>query len=244
MFRSLWKFLVPEYFHAHYDTVRYAFPVVFIAALFAGLAALVTGDQSQVLITTDTKTVARDQQFFITVDVAAHTPINAIDLQIAYPQDKIAVEGIDTGRSVITLWAEDPYAKAGTIYLRGGTFYKGFIGEHEIARIRVRALEAGQAQLFVRTSQLVAGDGNGTQVPSDQTQNGVQILVIGDTGSITGKAALALVTDTNGDGEIDFTDITEFMSAWLSQNRIYDFNNDGLMTFEDFSILLADSFLH
>jgi hypothetical protein len=71
----------------------------------------------------------------------------------------------------------------------------------------------------------------------------VRITVAGETGAIVGEAAIAILTDTNGDGKVDVSDITLFMSAWLTQNRVYDFNKDGRMTFRDFSILLADAFL-
>ena len=245
MLRALWKFLFPEYLHAHYETVRYAFPVVFVAAFVASIAAVIASNQSFVTVETSATTVARDQEFFIEVNVSAHVPVNAIDLQISYPEDIVAIEGIDTGRSVITLWTEEPYAKNGTVYLRGGTFRQGFIGEHEIARIRVRALESGEARLSVRESELVAGDGRGTAVQTSNAtgKNAVQIMVIGDTGTITGEAMIAVITDTNGDGKVTVADITLFMSAWFTRDKLYDFNNDGKMTIKDFSIILADSFL-
>lgn len=245
MLRALWKFIFPEYLHAHYDTVRYAFPVLFFVAFIAGLAAVTSGEQSYVAITTDATTVARDQKFSIDVSVSARTPINAVDLQITYPKDQIAIDGIDTGQSVITLWTEEPYAKDGVIYLRGGTFRKGFVGDHSIAKINVHALTAGAAQLLIRQSDLIAGDGKGTPVSSEATtKNSVQILVVGDASKITGAAQIAIVTDTNGDGRVDITDITAFMTAWITHERVYDFNNDGRTTFVDFSIILADSFLH
>jgi hypothetical protein len=166
MFRAFLHFITPEYLHAHYGAVRYAFPVVFVASFIAGIAAIIANNQTFVTIATDAQNVARDQIFFVDVSVSAQVPVNAIDLQIAYPDDKIAVEGIDTGASVITLWTEEPYAKDGIVYLRGGTFRKGFIGEHSVARIRARALEAGEARLFVQAQSLIAGDGKGTPVQS------------------------------------------------------------------------------
>jgi hypothetical protein len=105
-----------------YSTVRYAFPVVIIAALFVGFASVVTENSSFVTVRTDKSTLQKDEQFYIEVLVTAHTPVNAVDLVLSYPTDKIEVEGIDTGTSVITLWTEEPYAKDGNIYLRGGTF--------------------------------------------------------------------------------------------------------------------------
>ena len=135
MYRELWKLLFPQYGGRSYTTVRYAFPIVVIAALFAGLASVVTENSSYVTIKTDVDTVTRDQQFFIDVSVTAHVPINAVDLQLSYPEALLRVDSIDVGSSVITLWTEEPHTKDGVINLRGCTFRRGFIGEHAVASI-------------------------------------------------------------------------------------------------------------
>lgn len=245
MFRQLWKMFFPKYSEAHYTTVKYAFPVVLVTAFLVGLASIVTSNDSYVTIRTDADTITKDQQFYIDVLVTAHVPINAVNLVIAYPLNQIVVDGIDTGTSVITLWTEKPYAKNGNIYLSGGTFRKGFLGEHTIARIRAHAIESGEAKILLKNTELVAGDGLGSPVKAtkDASFNEVQIFV-GDAknGVITGKASVSVVTDTNGDGSIDFDDIKAFMSVWFTGGATYDFNGDGRMTFKDFSILLADSF--
>ncbi len=244
MYRALWKLLFPQYGGRSYTTVRYAFPIVVIAALFAGLASVVTENSSYVTIKTDVDTVTRDQQFFIDVSVTAHVPVNAVDLQLSYPEALLRVDSIDVGSSVITLWTEEPHTKDGVIYLRGGTFRKGFIGEHAVARIKVVAIESGEARVLVKNTQLVAGDGLGTEVDatSDTEHNEARIFVTGAEGVITGEATITVITDTDGDGDVDLGDISAFMAAWFTKKNTYDFNGDGKMTFRDFSILLADSF--
>jgi hypothetical protein len=228
----------------NFDTVRFAFPIVVIATIFAGLASIATESNSYVTISAPVTTTSRDQEFFITVAVSAHVPINAIDLAISYSEKTLEVLAIDTGTSVITLWTENPYAENGKIYLRGGTFRKGFIGEHEVARIKVRAKESGEARFFVSGTEFIAGDGLGTPVPAiESEENELRIAVLGnERGVISGEATISIVTDTDGDGDVDFRDISYFMSAWFTRANMYDFNHDGKMTFMDFSILLADSF--
>jgi hypothetical protein len=237
--------LFPHYqYFGSRNTVRYAFPLVVIAMLFAGLASVVSENTSYVTISTDAHSVTRDQEFDIDVMVTAHVPVNALDLVIAYPEDKIIIKGIDTGRSVITLWTEEPYAKNGNVYLRGGTFRKGFVGEHFIARIQAQAKEAGDAHFFVKDTHLVAGDGKGSDVAvtSLSSKNEAYIQISGDKGIISGEVSFSIVTDTDGDGDVDLGDVSAFMTAWLTRRNTYDFNGDGKMTFRDFSILLADSF--
>lgn len=244
MFEKLWKIFFPEYTGKKFRTVKYAFPVVTIAALFAGLASVISGNVSYVSMSTSVTSVTRDQEFFVNVDVTAHVAVNAIDLIIDYPKSKLTVVGIDTGNSVITLWTEQPYAKDGKIFLRGGTFRKGFIGTHSIARIKVRATESGNARIFVENSELVAGDGLGSPIAVTESagQNEVKIAVLGDNGIFSGNATLSIVTDTNGDGNVDLRDVSIFMAAWFSGSKTFDFNGDGRMSFIDFSILLSDVF--
>ena len=238
--------LFPHHSDDSYRTVQYAFPLVIISALFAGVAAIISGNVSYVTISTDVTSVQRDQQFFIDVSVTAHVPINAVDLTITYPVDTVSVLGIDTGSSVITLWAENPVAENGTIHLRGGTFRKGFIGEHHIARIKAEARETGEARILLKDTDLVAGDGKGTPVETDNS-NGQGIIIVSVAGSdettISGTASISIITDTDGDGDVDLTDISVFMLAWFTHEKLYDFNGDGRMSFIDFSILLAESFL-
>lgn len=227
-----------------FGTVRYAFPIVVIATIFAGLASVATESNSYVTISSPVTTISRDQEFYIDIAVSAHIPINAIDLVISYSEETLDVLAIDTGMSVITLWTENPYAENGKIYLRGGTFRKGFLGEHEVARIKVRAKDAGEARFFVSGTEFIAGDGLGTPVNATETeQNELKIAVLGDDrGVISGGATISIVTDTDGDGDVDLGDISDFMTAWFTRANMYDFNHDGKMTFSDFSILLADSF--
>lgn len=244
MFKVLWKALFPNHSQKHFNTVRYAFPLVIVTAVFASLASVISENTSYVTIRTDTETVVKDQQFTIDVLVTAHVPINAVDLVISYPQDKLVVEGIDTGTSVITLWTEAPYAKDGSIYLTGGTFRKGFLGEHTIARIKAHATEAGEARILIKETQLVAGDGKGSEVIASDSENEVKIAITGSEGVIKGEASIAVVSDIDGDGDVDLKDISAFMSAWFSKGSTFDFNGDGKMTFRDFSILLAESFFN
>jgi len=217
---------------------------MFFAVLLLSAAAVITQEQSYITIETPT-TVKEGQTFFMTVTATANVAVNAIDVVIEYPDTQIEITSIDTGTSVITLWTEDPYFEAGKIYLRGGTFGQGFIGEHDIARIRAVAIESGTAYVITNSVKFIAGDGEGTEVAvGDKNTEKTKIYITNTDGSLVGTASVKIVTDVDGDGDVDITDISSFMASWFNRDTFFDFNGDGKMNFRDFSILLADSFFN
>ncbi len=246
MLKKLWYSVCVSCRPHRSRTVRLAFPLVIIATIFAGAAVITSSNQSFVSIETEPTSVRKGEQFFILVKVTAHTPVNAIDIEIQYPESQMEITGIDTGESVITLWTEEPYANGGIIKLTGGTFQKGFLGEHIIARVRAVATETGAAYVSKNTATFIAGDGLGTEIlVSESESDATQVFIAnadGSSGSLVGTVSVHIVTDVDGDGDVDIKDISAFMVAWFNKSSIFDFNGDGRMTIRDFSILLADSF--
>ena len=235
-------------------TVRYAFPIVFSALALLGALTVTSTNKSFIHIESTKTSVRAGESFQIGVYVSAHVPINAVDIKLDFPQSQVKVLGIDTGESVITIWTKDPYVKNNTVYLSGGTFRKGFLGDHLIATINAKAIDTGLAHFLVSDALLLAGDGSGTKV--DAVKNGAQEakLYIANTdgtltpstldggSSISANVEIRIVTDIDGDGVVTLNDISRFMSAWFSKSVIFDFSGDGKMTFRDFGIILADSF--
>ncbi|MDA8596747.1 hypothetical protein N9L26_00215 [Candidatus Pacebacteria bacterium] len=232
----------------HSRTVRYAFPLTFVAATLLGAAVLTSSNTSYIKIATNNSQVEAGEFFTIDVLVGAHVPVNAIDIAIAFPSDQIEIDGIDTGESVITIWTEDPYVENNTVVLSGGTFRRGFEGEHLVAQINARARTDGTAKFTVDDVRLLAGDGRGTTVSI--TDTGYESLTLDvalagegdDQMTIEGTVKVGIYTDIDGNGKVDMADVLSFMKAWRTQSSTFDFNNDGRMTFVDFAIILADSF--
>lgn len=228
-------------------TVRYMFPAFLgtlaAASLFAMSAS--SGD-SYVSLSTETQAVKTGVIYPVQVDVSAAVPINAIELTVSFPEDKVEVFGVDRGQSVITIWTEDPKIDSSTVELRGGTFKRGFLGEHQIATINFRALETGQYDIQIDDVRFIAGDGEGTEVVATEA-GGTLTMFNFDENTSADEIQVAVQsstpTDINEDGEITLTDISAFMGAWSNKSRTFDFNGDGKMSFRDFSIILADFFL-
>ncbi len=237
-------------------TVRYAFPVILGALLIFGASAITSLNETTIEVEPRKNTVSAGENIAIDVYVSAHTPVNAVDLSLAIPESQLEVTGIDVGESVITLWTVDPFVDNGIVILRGGTFRKGFLGKHLIATIQTKAVDSGVAEVNVTNSLLLAGDGSGTEVLPAQSGSeeaklyiadsyGVVSVPTTDNGSvIEGSIEIRIITDIDGDGNVSLNDVSRFMSAWQSKSVVFDFSGDGQMTFRDFAIILADSFLH
>ena len=227
-------------------TVRYAFSFLFVFAALASIAAVSSSKGSYIKIVPSTSSVEVGTQFSLTVYVYADAPINAIDISVLYPEGNIEVLGIDKGESVITLWTEEPFVKNGAVILRGGTYKRGFVGEHKVATINVKAKVAGSAQFVTGDVNLLAGDGKGTSVKADITRAKITTTVYEagtkPASTFEGTATVVVVTDIDGDGKVTLKDISSFMASWANKAQKYDFNNDGAMTFRDFSIILSDYF--
>jgi hypothetical protein len=229
-------------------TVRYAFSFLFVFAALASIAAVSSTKGSYIKVVSNEQAVEVGTQFSLEVYVFADAPVNAVDISVLYPDSQVEVLGIDKGESVITLWTEEPSVKNGAVILRGGTYKRGFVGEHKIATINLKAKTAGSAQFLAGTVSLLAGDGKGTSITADTSRAKVVTTVFpvgqkpADAGTFEGSVSFVVVTDVDGDGDVTLRDISSFMANWTSKDRQFDFNNDGQMTFRDFSIILYDYF--
>lgn len=227
-------------------TVRSAFPLVLSMLMLTGATLLSSEESSYIRIESSDNHVTEGDQFTIQVYAGAHVPINAVDVSVHFPNEEVSIEGIDTGESVITIWTTEPHIDDDAIVLQGGTFRKGFLGEHLIARINATAKKDGIAKFFISDKKLLAGDGKGTAI-STKKSNSESLIVYVDVAedadaTLEGNVSIILYTDVDGNGIVDMADISEFMIAWFDKTRKFDFNDDGKMTFVDFAIILSDSF--
>ena len=228
-------------------TVRFLFSAVFTAAMLLGAAAITsTSDVSYIRLATSAATVESGQRFSIDVYAYAHVPVNAVDITLHFDPDAVTVLSVDRGRSVLTIWTEEPVIKNGTVSLSGGTFRRGFVKEHKIATLDMVAKETGQSTFSVSDVMLLAGDGAGSPVSTTETDSSSVSLYVYDENTspenIGVDVKIKVVSDIDGDGKVTLTDISAFMAAWHNKNTLYDFNNDGKMSFRDFSIILANFF--
>lgn len=228
-------------------TVRFMFPVVFGILAALGANALLSIDESYVKLSPDKTIVMKGETFFIEIYAYAHVPVNALDIEVSFDPASVEVVSVDKGQSVLTIWTQEPKVEANKIILGGGTYRRGFVGEHLVATIKAVAKESGKTEFLVRDAELLAGDGKGTPVKLASNPDGsVQSFIIynqnEDPAKLSANLGVGISADIDGDGTVTLRDISSFMSAWYSGSKTYDFNTDGKMNFIDFSIILARSF--
>ncbi|HMA78453.1 MAG TPA: hypothetical protein VKP88_04995 [Candidatus Paceibacterota bacterium] len=224
-------------------TVRHAFSLGTVALAAMVATALLSDTDSYVKLVTTEQVVEAGDQFTVAVYVGAPEAVNAIDIAVRFPTAVVDVDGVDVGRSVISLWTQDPYVEDDAVILRGGTFRRGFIGEHLVAEINFTATQSGRAEFDITNRTLLSGDGTGDAL-SDVQAESVAVVALREDGTVEADVGITFVTDIDGNGSVSLQDIELFMTAWRSERWIYDFNNDRKMNFTDFAILLADSFFN
>lgn len=227
-------------------TIKHMFPLVLGLLAFLGAAA-VTSESSYIKLVPSTTMVLEGERFSIDVYANAHVPVNALDLTIEYLPESVKVLSVDKGQSVLTIWTKEPAINERTITFSGGTFRRGFIGEHLVATIKVEAKYTGNTEFLVRSAELLAGDGKGTPVKVSGTGDASKKTFViydqnEDPAKITANLGLQITADIDGDGEVSLRDVSAFMASWHTKDTTYDFNSDGRMNFVDFSIILAKSF--
>lgn len=227
-------------------TVRYMFPITIGIVAFLGAQLISSTESSYVRLQIDKQAVQTDERISVDVYAYAHVPVNAVDVTLKFDGNKVKVLSVDRGQSVLTIWTEDPVITKDSVVLRGGTFRKGFLGEHKIATIDLATQTTGSSQFSAENILLLAGDGQGTPVTMSKSSDSSVNLYIYDKNTnpddINVEVNVNLVTDLDGDGKVTLRDISAFMSAWSQKTSVFDFNGDGRMTFKDFSIILADFF--
>lgn len=101
----------------------------------------------------------------------------------------------------------------------------------------------GDGPLLILSGQLNADEGLDLAIIGSNTGGGL-LLPEQRTGpdSSNGRvylSTLSCLSDLNGDGELDFFDISSFLSAFAANDPVADFSNDGEFDFFDISAFLT-----
>lgn len=243
--KRFWQKLTSN--HSSSTTVKYMFPLMLgtFAVLFA---SIISTDKSYVKLVPSETMVTNGDDFFIDVYVNAHVPVNAININVGYSSEMVDIKDVNIGNSVLTIWTHEPTIKDDLISFSGGTFKRGFLGEHLIGTINAKAKFTGNTEFFIKNVELLAGDGTGSSVVTDKSNSNSKTSFYihdqdEDPSKISAEVKININADIDGDGNVTIGDIRTFLANWSAKNTTHDFNNDGRMNFIDFSIILTKSFL-
>lgn len=93
--------------------------------------------------------------------------INAVSALLSFPSDALQVVSVSKTGSFITLWAEEPAFsnEKGTVSLEGVALNPGFNKTSgKVLSVTFKAKQAGNVSVAVKSGQVLANDGNATDV--------------------------------------------------------------------------------
>lgn len=128
-----------------------------------------------------TVTVGAGNTFTETVYVSSSDQaMNAISGVISFPPEILQVVSVSKASSILSLWVQEPTFSNvdGTISWSGIVPNPGYIGNRgRVFSIQFRAKRAGSATIvFSSSSQVLANDGNGTDILSDTSAASISVL--------------------------------------------------------------------
>lgn len=142
--------------------MRRFIPFVFLVALvvmpFSARAAVLS-------VSPSTGTFEEGQRIIVNIQVSSDVAMNAASGVLTFPKDLLTVEYVNKG-SVLNFWVTEPsYSNtAGTVKFEGVSL-SGFQGSNgSILTVAFRAKKAGSAQVSFQAGQLLANDGQGTDI--------------------------------------------------------------------------------
>ena len=222
---------IKELFRAHQYKIIIGAPIIFLflinagAVIGAGNAFLLKAEKSAFVVVGENTPV----HLLITTRV----PVNAVGGTIVFPAELLSVESIARTASIIDLWAEEPSFsnETGTLHLSGGIIpddaEKGLEGN--VITVTFRARGEGKAVITVKDGQLLAADGEGTNVISGSTPLTLYIRSAGKPSP-----------DVNGDGVFSVNDVNSlYLRTFRFYDAKYDFNGDKKVNWPDVMELVS-----
>jgi len=157
------------------------FSVVFLFSIFCFLFSVSAVQAATLSASPSTGTFTVGSTFDVSIFLNTEGQIiNAVEVSLAFPSDKLQVISPSTGQSIITIWTSPPSFnnQTGRMNLQGGIPGGINVSNGLVSRITFRVKSVGSAILqFLDDSKVLLHDGKGTEVLGQKT-NGVFELVL------------------------------------------------------------------
>src|SRR3989344_1395916 len=154
------------------------------------------GDVAKIYLKVPSTPIAPKSQFSVTVLLDAGNPVNAFDIEINFPKDKLKFISFNNTNSVVDLWQTKPtILPNGNLGFSGGII-KSFQGVGGLVGIIFfEAVSTGVPQASFTKSDFYISDGKGTKIVAEA---GSGTLAIRDDGKVL-SASIIPFQDTSSD---------------------------------------------
>jgi len=185
-------------------------------SIFCFLFSVSAVQAATLLISPTTGTFTAGSTFDVSIFLNTNGQlINAVEVSLAFPADKLQVVSPSTGQSIISLWTAPPSFnnQAGRINLRGGIPGGINVSNGLIMRLSFRVKSVGSAIVrFLDDSKVLLHDGKGTEV-LDQKTNGVFQLILPP------PAGPIVASETHPDQAVWYTNPNVFL-RWAPESEV------------------------
>ncbi len=222
--------MLKNFFGDHHFKLLLSAPIIFLVIFatnspYAGNIFLLqtTGD---IFLTVGEETP-------IALQVLTKSPINVIGGTVTFSSATLEVASITRAGSLIDLWSEEPtYSnQEGTIQFSGG-----IVGEKstaitngDVLTVNMRMKNAGVGVVSITNAQLLASNGEGTNIVSGHN---TLIFYVREPGAAS--------PDVNNDGVLTIADVNMlYLKSFRSYDSRYDLNADKKINWADVKELIA-----
>lgn len=103
--------------------------------------------------------------------VSSGTPINAISSTVFIPTDLFLVESVSKGGSILDFWVTEPsFSSSNNLIQFEGVALGGFqSGVGSLVTVNLKAIKEGVGDVLFKSGQVLANDGQGTDVTGNMT---------------------------------------------------------------------------
>lgn len=152
--------------------------ILFISLfIFFANGATVFAVDNRVYFQGPTSSIAPQSEFLVSVFLDAKDSVNAFDLEISYPPDKLKFLNFDNTDSIVDIWQASPSVPQNGVIRLSGAILEAFNGSNGlIIKLAFKASSANKAQLSFTKSNLYLADGSGTEIQAKATSFSVSVV--------------------------------------------------------------------
>ena len=170
----------------------------------------------------------------VQLQISTKTPVNAVGGTVIFSPEILSADSVTRSGSVIDLWSEEPIISntLGTIHFSGGIVgaNTGTVGNRgQVFMMNFRAIKSGEASFTIKDGELLANNGEGTNVLSGNNSFTVYV-----------RAQGLPSPDVNEDGALTITDLNSvYIKTFRTYDEKYDINGDDVVDWNDVKTLIA-----